>query len=201
MKNFLQPITQLESPAKLYMVRCDISKKARALLLERRLSHVLTSHWRHMFPKHVTPWWMGELARSWWSNTSPILPHPRGMMSSSWHSKYFLSYLCGQHQSQPSCISSRAKVSSLHTFHGCYSDSRVFYQLVVFSRDKLLGRADVGMLAFENFLNPLEDSETTGRVVKDPIVKQQASSALIRFFRVGSFDLWYLCKHRCSHGR
>lgn len=53
--------------------------------------------------------------------------------------------------------------------------------------------------SFENFLNHLEDSETTSGVVKDPIVTQQASLALIRFFRVSSFDLTYLCKHRCSH--
>lgn len=72
---------------------------------------------------------IGELARSCCSNTSPILPHPR--LQGVWcplpetsylvYSKYFLSFLCGQHQSQPSCISSRANVSSLHTFHGCYS--------------------------------------------------------------------------------
>lgn len=45
--------------------------------------------------------------------------------------------------------------------------------------------------SFENFLNTLEDSETTCRVVKNPTVTQQASSALIRFFRVSSFDLRY----------
>lgn len=72
---------------------------------------------------------MGELARSCCSNTSPILPHP--CLQGVWcflpetsylvYSKYFLSFLCGRHQSQPSCISSRTKVSSLHIFHGCYS--------------------------------------------------------------------------------
>lgn len=172
------------------MVRCDILKKARALLLELRFSHVLTSHCR-CSPSGVTSW---ELFSSWNIVFSllkifsllPLWPTSVSAFMCFFKSKCLLAHLLWMLLSliQEPFINLRCSLGVNYLDGQMWS---CWQWLLLFICTPFSEQSD--RISFENFLNPLEDSENTSRIVKDPIVTQQPSSALIRFFLVNSFDL------------